>query len=317
MTMRHLATGSLSWGILLLTSWIAAPALGAPPATDFKIWQVQSAQNTVYLMGSIHVGKNCTLNSPNLDTALGDAEQVVFEIDYQQLTPQRQLELAQQMILQSRLRPGDRGLSELFDAATLAKLAANFNALKPATVPLSFEELAQNYKPGFIVLQMMTLGGVGEQTTLKPSCGVDVLVAQRAIAAQKNILALETIEQQMSLLNRLFEELPDNELRAMFIPLLQKQSNAQGVQTLLAKVSTGDFEGLSQEITESCKPTPIFCHGLFTQRNHNWLGQIQQYLQVEDDYLVVVGAGHLVGPEGVLELLKKQGYTPVPINQTP
>jgi uncharacterized protein YbaP (TraB family) len=121
----------------------------------------------------------------------------------------------------------------------------------------------------------------------------------------------------MSLLNRLFEELPDNELRAMFIPLLQKQSNAQGVQTLLAKVSTGDFEGLSQEITESCKPTPIFCHGLFTQRNHNWLGQIQQYLQVEDDYLVVVGAGHLVGPEGVLELLKKQGYTPVPINQTP
>jgi uncharacterized protein YbaP (TraB family) len=47
---------------------------------------------------------------------------------------------------------------------------------------------------------------------------------------------------------------------------------------------------------------------LLIQRNKNWVQQIEGAMRNNKNFLFVVGAGHLVGPESVVDMLKERGY---------
>ena len=49
---------------------------------------------------------------------------------------------------------------------------------------------------------------------------------------------------------------------------------------------------------------------MFGARNRKWMTTIEPLLQKEDDYLIVVGAGHLVGQDSILQLLQAKGHRP-------
>ena len=73
--------------------------------------------------------------------------------------------------------------------------------------------------------------------------------------------------------------------------------------------STGDIEVLESTMLKSFKEYPVLFKKLIIERNKNWVKKIESFLKNKTNYMVVVGAAHLAGKQGILELLKEKGYS--------
>jgi uncharacterized protein YbaP (TraB family) len=111
--------------------------------------------------------------------------------------------------------------------------------------------------------------------------GVDEQFAQRAAADHKPIIALETIDQQL------------------------------GIFANVSAWRTGDVKKLERLLSESYQQYPELFRLLTTDRNRQWLPTITALLHEDQDYMVIVGALHLVGKDGVVQMLQQAGYQPV------
>jgi uncharacterized protein YbaP (TraB family) len=84
---------------------------------------------------------------------------------------------------------------------------------------------------------------------------------------------------------------------------------------LLAAWRVGDNEKLTKLLSVEYKGFPELYNSLVTERNHNWVPKIEALLTDHDkDYMVVVGALHLVGKNGLIELLSQRGLKPTVLN---
>ncbi len=282
-------------------------ALLAQETTPSKIamWKVQSSQSTVYLLGSIHVGKSCTLDSPRIAAAMADAEHTVFEIDFTQVTPEDTRQLALELAAVGRLRPGDRTLKDSVDVATYDQIRQKFEQLKPPGLGISLDTLNQIYRPAFIALQIQGFQIMNQG--INGDCGVDKLLINQAQAAQKNILALETFQEQSALIKTIMQSIPEHNVEQKFQAILSETDN-DTVSTLLTSVMNGDLDSLQNKVIESCQETPTLCYKMLDERNMSWMNQINTYLQDPDDYFIIVGAAHLIGPNSLITLLQKANY---------
>ena len=77
---------------------------------------------------------------------------------------------------------------------------------------------------------------------------------------------------------------------------------------------SGDAARLATLLSKEFREFPALYRPLVTDRNQHWLPQIEQFLQEDRNTLVVVGALHLVGRGGLLELLRQAGYQPTQLN---
>ncbi len=80
---------------------------------------------------------------------------------------------------------------------------------------------------------------------------------------------------------------------------------------LVAAWRAGDARALERMMAEEFKDSPGLFRTLTTERNRRWMQTLTGLLGEDQDYLVVVGALHLVGRDGLVELLRRQGYTVV------
>ena len=70
---------------------------------------------------------------------------------------------------------------------------------------------------------------------------------------------------------------------------------------------TGDSDKLEKMLNEASREAPAVFKRLVTDRNQRWAPKIEEWSRGNQNVIVVVGAGHLVGSEGVVELLRKKG----------
>ena len=124
----------------------------------------------------------------------------------------------------------------------------------------------------------------------------------------KKTMGLETIDFQLSL----FEKLP----MSTQVGMLKEdyQNNMSNYDTLLALYLKEDLEGLGAMMLEETAQYPEFNELLLLARNRSWIAPMSDQMQKESTFFAV-GAGHLGGPEGVVALLKAQGYTLTPIQK--
>ena len=80
------------------------------------------------------------------------------------------------------------------------------------------------------------------------------------------------------------------------------------MRDVLGAWRAGDATRLAGLLSEEYESFPSLYKPLVTERNQRWLPQVQALLKEEHNSLVVVGALHLVGKGGLLELLRAQGY---------
>lgn len=141
---------------------------------------------------------------------------------------------------------------------------------------------------------------------------IDMHFQIKAQRDQKQILALETVEEQVKLL---FDDIPVQRQAEMLLDMIRDFDSSKLVLTMLADCYvSSDMDCLERLGNESEGFTEEEMDALVRTRNENWMKQLPQIFR-EHRAFVAVGALHLPGEHGVIELLRKAGFqvTPIPI----
>jgi uncharacterized protein YbaP (TraB family) len=228
-----------------------------------------------------------------IDDTFTKAKRLVFEVDLLDESPEK----TRNLILQKGVNLDGKLLQqkvsrETFQWATVwaNELGIDIKTLTPLKPWLAGLTLT--------VLHLQKMG-------YDPSAGVDRQLARRAQLANKPVSGLETTESQFDLFDRLPAELQEMMLRYSIGEI--EQLNKM-VDSLVRAWRDGDVATAEKLFLASLAQYPEIQEKLLDERNRNWLPQIEKLFQLGDDTLVVVGAAHLVGKNGVIELLKSRGY---------
>lgn len=280
----------------LLLATTAGVAQAEPPRP--LLWKVSDADNSLYLLGSFHFLKDADYpQAASTYAALDDAERVVFELSPAEMNDP---ELAGKMALAARRTDG-RTLQQSVPEATWQALSA-YTARRGLAVA-NF----QPYEAWFVSLlvsinEMQLLG-------LDPEMGLDKHFAQRALEAGKPVAGLETGDQQIALFDGMDHT---QQLQALDDTLAEMADIESEIEAMHALWRAGDADGLFAATGAEMKADyPALYQRINVDRNRAWLPRLAGMLDqgTSDDTLVVVGAMHLLGQDGVVAMLKAKGYT--------
>lgn len=284
---------SISLAIVLALTLAGARAPLWAQEKNF-LWRVQGGENIVYILGSIHLLKRGSAAlKPVVQEVFGKSQRLVLEIDLLKEGPEK----FQQLLAQKGVNLDGKMLEEQLAPETYAMAAQ-----KAAGLGVDIKLMAP-FKPWvvaltLVVMQLQKLG-------YDPSLGIDHQLAQRAKQANKPVSGLETAEFQMDLFNQLTAAQQDSFLRQS---LLEMDQLEQTVDDMVGAWQSGDVERGEKLFLESMRAYPELKDRVLDARNRRWLPQLEALLKQSQDVLVVVGTAHLVGPNGVIELLKARGY---------
>jgi uncharacterized protein YbaP (TraB family) len=259
------------------------------------LWSVQTQANKFYLLGSLHLLKQDAYPlSAAIRNAYSDSQKIVFETDIAAM----QEPAMQAKMLELGMYSQEQNLLQNLDTDTRQMLEKKMTALG---LPL---EQFSRFKPWLIALTLTTLEL--QKLGFNPIYGVDIHFFNKASADGKEIGALEPVDYQLNLFGQM-----DKQSQNAF--LKQTLKDLEIVNELAGDLvkfwKNGDAENLHDLLYESFKDYPDLHNRLLTQRNKNWVEKIETLMQENKNVLFVVGAGHLVGPESVVDLLRKKGYT--------
>jgi len=259
------------------------------------LWTVSSGQNTVYLLGSIHLLSRWDYPLDEaFEEAYRDSAVIVFETDLEEMEQPE----TQALMMQHSLLPKGRLIRDVLSAQTFAMLETHLNAQGLDMV--RFEGL----RPWVCALTL-TLLELSKRGYL-PAYGIDRYFYQNARRDQKTIVPLEPVEEQLSL----FFELGKAEQDAF---LKRTLTDLDKVETLfpemLALWKSGDLEQLDRIMAASFAGHPDLYDKFLVRRNAKWLPVIKGLIEQPENALVIVGASYLGGAEGVIAQLVGKGYT--------
>lgn len=290
---------------------IAAAALGLVLAAGFAVhatsprarpapvvpllWQVSDANSTVYLLGSFHLLKPGDYPlAREVEAAFADAERLVFEISPQELA---RPDVAQQTLATARYTDG-RTLSAVLSAPLRGKFERLLTQ-RGAT-------LAQfdGFEPWFVNLTLVM--GLSNTLGFSAEHGLDQHLMRKAAGAGKPATGLETVAAQM----RALDATPLAEQLAALEDFVDDPDGTRVMLTRLhAAWRSGDAEALDRLTrVQMRRETPETYRIVNVERNRAWLPQVRALLaEPRDDVLVVVGAMHLLGDDGLVAQLRAQG----------
>ena len=288
----------------LASSVQAAPPPVVATAPVPLLWKVSDADNSLYLLGSFHLLKPSDYPlSKDVDAAFADAEAVVFEMSPEEMASPT---LAMQMGQAALRTDGTRLDSELPSATATrlhAWLATNDADMQASGIP---PQLLQNFEPWFVGLTISIIEMTREG--LDPKLGLDQHFAAAAKAAGKPTAGLETGAQQIAFLDGMGK---DEQLQFLTETLDESGKGKRELQQLHGAWRAGDAATLWNGMAADMKRQyPQLYRHINVERNDAWVPKLEQRLRApgKDDTLVVVGALHLLGSDGVVEKLRAKGY---------
>lgn len=273
---------------------LQADTASVDQAAKSCLWTVPSQSNKIYLLGSLHVLKQDTYPlAAEIERAYADSRKIIFETDIAaMIEPGMQARL-----LELGIYPAEQNLFQHLDGTTRKLLAK-----KVSKIGLPLEQFTR-FKPWFVALTLTTLEL--QRLGYNPAFGVDVYFFNRAKTDGKEIGFLEPAEFQIKLLGNMAAE-DQNNFLSQTLKDLEMVNQLAG--DLVKSWKTGDSDRLNDLLSKSFKDYPDLHDRLLIQRNKKWIKEIEGALRKNENALFVVGAGHLVGPESVVDLLQKKGY---------
>jgi uncharacterized protein len=287
---------SLIVWLLMLAGIFGSIAYSRPLSAQEKsfLWKVSKEGKSIYLLGSIHYLKkeNFPLRKPILD-ALASSKRLVLEIDLNNTPPGA----AQRVTLEKAVYHDGSTLEQNVepDVFQLASRRATELGIDP--------QVLKPMKPWFVALTMMAIKF--QQLGLDANVGVDRYLAERAKASGKPTSGLETLEFQLTLLDQLPKRDQEMMLRETVTELDLLDKNIDQIVQSWLKGESASLEAL---LMAGMKEYPDLHQKIILDRNRRWLPQIEQIIGQGGGAMVVVGAAHLVGKDGVVEMLKNHGY---------
>ena len=274
---------------ILLVGLSALPAKHPDKHMLFRVRGTNGA--TVFLLGSVHLlSAEAGKLPPAVDSAFDRAKTVAFETSFDSL----QLR-AMELMTRARYQNG----------ATLRSSLSPAGAARLDTVLKSYGlkvEQVDGFKPWFV--SMLLMQNVMQRAHFEAKYGVDMQLNARAHSANKSIVGLESVEMQLGM----FDSLSPAEQEAMVLQSSGPDSSSRVLMKIKDAWMTGDVAALDDLLNQGLKDVPTIFAKLVSDRNAAWIPKIEQMVKSGDDALIVVGAGHLVGKKGVVEMLRAKGY---------
>ena len=163
--------------------------------------------------------------------------------------------------------------------------------------------MLDSFKPGLLIstLQVIEFQKMG----FTPQ-GVDAYFNTRAIGDGKTLGQLETVQEQIGFLAEMGE---GNESEFILMSLEDIDETDEMMEAMIEAWRSGDNRSLSDLfVADMQSEAPELYESLLINRNLRWIPQIEEMLRDRDTEFVLVGAAHLVGNQGLLELLSAKGY---------
>jgi uncharacterized protein YbaP (TraB family) len=292
-----LRRGACALLVLCLTPALAWPqarsGAAARPATRGLIWTVERDGKTSWLVGSLHLLPPDAYPLPaTVEAAFQSAETLIEEADPDEL---RTPDTAAELLKRAFFPPGQTLQSSVADTTFRVIVERATKAGLPV-------DAIQRMRPW---MAAVTLAALEMQSAgFDPSLGIDRHFRDRAIAAKKPVRTLEAALEQITMLEALGPALQD----AIVIEALQgASSEVAQVKTLLSAWQAGDAAAMERLLVDSTRDSPQIHQALFIDRNKRWVPKIEACLAA-GRCMVIVGSGHLVGTDGLVDLLSRRGY---------
>jgi hypothetical protein len=284
--------------VLLLAS---SPAFAAENGHPLSMWQIDGASNSIYLLGSIHMLRKKDHPIPSaIYDAYAQAEVLIMEIDMDDIDPVAEQALATELGL---IQDG-RTLRDLMGPELYAQAESLAQELQ---IPLKLLEKSEPWYAA-INVEMMMLMRMG----FNPMQGIEFHLSEIAKRDNKEIFGLETTRQQLEFLDGLS---PEAQRDLLIQTLSESMELTEVMDDLIDAWRYGDIEFLEKSLLVDMQEIDELHQTIVVNRNRNWVVKIQELLLEKDDYLIIVGALHLVGKEGVPNLLSQRGFDVIQLHQ--
>jgi uncharacterized protein len=247
---------------------------------------------TVYLLGSVHLlTAEAGRLPPEVDTAFAHAKTIAFETSLDTVMLR-----APELLARGRYANGATLLSSLSPAAVAA-----LDTVLPA-YGLTVDQM-NGFKPWFVSMVLSQL--VMQRSNFQAQYGVEIQLNARAHEAGKTIIGLEPVDVQLGL----FDSISPADQERMLLDGGMPDSASRELLRIKDAWLAGDAERIDSIMNRRTASSANLVATLVTKRTLSWMPAVLGLLAGKDDALVVVGAGHIVGSQGLVALLRAKGYT--------
>ena len=279
--------------ILLGTSTLPQKTLSASQKSF--LWKIQSKTNTVYVLGSLHYCKKEIYPlSEKIGKAFTESEILVVEADVSDI---KKIDI--QELIERAFYPGNDALEKHVSPEIYEWVVKEAGGLG---IPV---ELLNRQKPWFLAITLVALESL--KLGFDPNLGIDKYFLSKAEGG-KEILELESLDYQLNLLSSFSDK--DQELFLLYT-LKDLKILEQELGKLTQAWSSGDTKAMESIVTRSVSEdkrlSSVFEKVLY-ERNRKMASRIEVFLKTKKTYFVIIGAGHLVGSRGIVEILKGKGF---------
>ena len=279
----------------LFAAAVAALAVASPAAAEPPVWVVKDKNSEVVLFGSVHIlPRGLDWSPPALDRALKAANDIWFELPIDAQSEAVTSALA----TQQGVLPPDQSLFKLLppkDAALMSKVAAAYD-VSPA--------LLDRLQPW--LAEIALAGGAYRRLGADANSGVEKTIAAMA-TPKATRRAFETPAEQIAILSG---GAMDEQIASLRETLHEMDEKPDEFQVLVKAWTDGDVKALDREALAPIREaTPGLYRRLVTDRNARWTKVLDARLKGRGRTVVVVGIGHLLGPDGVPARLRALGYS--------
>lgn len=259
------------------------------------IWRVEAEGSTVYILGSIHFLKkeNYPLH-PKIEKAFDEADTLVVEAN---INDESKINPA--MIMERAFYPENDSLQSHVSKETYERIREEAGVLG---IP---PEQMNRCRPWFLAITISSLEFM--KWGYDPRYGIDYYFLTKA-ANLKRVLELESLDYQVKLLSSLSDA--EQELFLLYT-LRDLKIAGEEFNQLFKTWAAGDSQGMESILMKYTKEDGRLASAyekLVYERNRNMAEKIEAYLKTKGTYFVVIGAAHLVGEKGIVEILRGKGY---------
>ena len=271
----------------------STPLVAQQPGSHF-LWKVEGDGGSAYLLGSLHVlTADFYPLSATINRAFAESKTLVEEVDIDETNDPMVMMAA----LAKAMLANGQTLDQVVAPGTFAEVTRR---AEKAGLPMM---AIQRMKPWLVAITLMapTLQAAG----FKPELGIDRHFFDRAKDSGMKRQALETMAYQLDRFDSLSPKLQEELLKTTMEDL---DKEVAGVKELAQAWTFGNVAEMEKLTLLTMKEAPALYESLLVERNRNWVPHVEKCLKEKAGCFMVVGAAHLVGPDGLPALLLKKGY---------
>ncbi len=261
-----------------------------------------------YIVGTYHLAPASFVDSiPGARAALEAVDVVCGEVVMSEMESVENMEKVQQAML----LPGGKSLADVLDADEMTRLNAYMSDLLGVNFenPMLMEQMGR-FTPAALSTQLQLVQYMKLTPGFNPMSLIDAYFQQAAAAAGKKVVGLETVDFQIATLYK--GATIERQKQQLLCMVDNNEYYSLQMKELAAAFFSQDIDALwnitEEELGNDCDSTPKEKEALLYGRNEAWATKMPKMMD-KASTLFVVGAAHLPGEKGVLELLKANGYT--------